>query len=597
MTGVSFMTATASSKSRIPRCPLSRPELDELGKYATADTSIAQRRRGVFSRVKFEQRLRLLRRAYAAGRAAYKKRWESGDLPEEQPALILNTVKPALFSEGDEAQKQERFEERLETAALADAERKANRVYGSGIDWAESGFAQGLDPVSTRSSQWTLAKNLRRFEKYLRKVHCQTFLEAVREIPCDILDEVNNQVPFRNLEQFFDSLHGPNPRAVKLFNLKEQKEEAERTERETKERQHAWLKAQEVELELSGVADLIRKLQRHMRLKGLRMFELFTMIDTSGDGLIDRNELRTALLDICRPPPPPESRLATKKREEAMAQEAEEQRRHEQEKAVMLQRMRASEVSGAGEAFAKLDRFMRKYQLTAKTFFTATDKNSDGQLSVDELYAALQKAKCPMNIRQVRKMVAYLDQDGDMTMDEGELHAAIVEYRAFKRAKMFMNQVLERSSSHEQLLPDRMITLLIRYLIDPLECINGGAFKISLDRFQDAVADARIIPLSKMFRQVRRVQNPELFQEMDLDDDYMVEEKRPLQIETEESPMRSPTPVGGLDEKTIKNGIAALQRIGGGAKALFEDNAPTSLMGDKDAEMKRAKNALSLNVR
>jgi hypothetical protein len=286
--------------------------------------------------------------------------------------------------------------------------------------------------------------------------------------------------------------------------------------------------------------------------------------------------------------------LATKKREEAMAAEAEERRRHDEEKAIMLERMRASEVSGAGEAFSKLDRFMRKYQLTAKTFFIATDKNSDGSLSVDELYQALQKAKCPMTRRQVHKMVSYLDQDGDMTMDEGELQAAITEYRAFKRAKKFMNQVLERSSSHNQLLPDRMITLLIRYLIDPLTAVNGCAYSISLDRLQAAVADARIIPLSKMFRQVRRVENPELFEELDLGDDSYTVPELPAAPGPDDSPQRSPTPMVA-DNGKRESGVAMLKKIGGGSKALFGTAGPESFMGDRDHEMKEAKEALKLN--
>jgi Ca2+-binding EF-hand superfamily protein len=605
--GVSFMTATVSGKGKVPRCPLRRDELEELGAWATADTNAGHRRRGVYQRHRFEMRLRLLRRAYSAGRAAYRARWaaaaDDDPLPEEQPALYLQTGTPAFFNEEEDAEaaKQERFERRLEAVALADAERAANDVIGAGINWGDDLVTreeqEGIEE-HMGVSQWAMAKSLRRLEKYLRSTHCQTLAGVLREIPCDILFEINGLVPFENLHNFFDSLHGPNPRVVKLLSLQEQKALATRQEREEKERQRAWLKAQEVQLELSGVAELIRKLQRHMRLKGLRMYELFTMIDTSGDQLIDRNELRAALLDICRPPPPPESRLATKKREEAMAAEAEAERRHEEEKAVMLERMRASEVSGAGEAFAKLDRFMRKYQLTAKTFFVATDKNSDGSLDVGELFAALQKAKCPMTKRQVRKMVSYLDQDGDMTMDEGELQAAITEYRAFKRAKKFMNQVLERSSSHEQLLPDRMITLLIRYLIGMGGTASGGsAYSISLDHLQAAVADARIIPLSKMFRQVRRAQDPALFEEMGIEDDsYTVEPHTPLpgDGDTADSPLRSPTPAKP-DEGRQKSGIAMLKKIGGGTKALFQDDQPSSFTGDGDLNMKDAKEALKLN--
>ena len=72
-------------------------------------------------------------------------------------------------------------------------------------------------------SQWAMAKSLRRLEKYLRSTHCQTLAGVLREIPCDILFEINGLVPFENLHNFFDSLHGPNPRVVKLLSLQEQK--------------------------------------------------------------------------------------------------------------------------------------------------------------------------------------------------------------------------------------------------------------------------------------------------------------------------------------------------------------------------------------
>ena len=49
------------------------------------------------------------------------------------------------------------------------------------------------------------------------------------------------------------------------------------------------------------------------------------------------------------------------------------------------------------------------------------------------------------------------------------------------------------------------------------------------------------------------------------------------------------------DLQTLEKIAAMLKKIGGGTKALFQDDQPSSFTGDGDLNMKDAKEALKLN--
>ena len=52
---------------------------------------------------------------------------------------------------------------------------------------------------------------------------------------------------------------------------------------------------------MTHIHTLVHTWQTHMRGHSIRLFDLFYMIDKSGDGLIDREELRDALEEIYSP--------------------------------------------------------------------------------------------------------------------------------------------------------------------------------------------------------------------------------------------------------------------------------------------------------
>ena len=79
-------------------------------------------------------------------------------------------------------------------------------------------------------------------------------------------------------------------------------------------------------MERSGVGSLLRTLEKHMGLHGMRLHELFNMMDTSGDGVVDRAELMTALVAVTAPGPGPEARFVMQRHARALA-EAEGARR------------------------------------------------------------------------------------------------------------------------------------------------------------------------------------------------------------------------------------------------------------------------------
>ena len=370
---------------------------------------------------------------------------------------------------------------------------------------AEGGFAP--DPAA----EWELAKVLRGVEKYFRRLKCENLRGAMKSLKLDSMLAATGELPLGVFRRLLGALWETDPRLLALQNIHTRKYASLMAKKDKLEFDLNDLKRQEQELELSGVGAIIRKLQAHMRNHSIRLFDLFTMIDKSGDGLIDKAELRHALEDIYSPGIPLSKRLASKRHMEAMERQAEDEARHAEQQEVMLARMRKSEESGAALAFAKLEQFMRKYQFSSKYFFDHADKDNSGALDVDELHHVLVQSKCDMTRAQVEKMFLFLDENGDMLMSQDELQAAVNEYRAFKRARKFMNRIKERTSHPEQLLPDRQIMTLLRYMVSA----GGEGNHISLKQLQAALDESDTMPMSKLFRQYRRRLNPEIYRELD----------------------------------------------------------------------------------
>ena len=149
--------------------------------------------------------------------------------------------------------------------------------------------------------------------RYFRRLKCQNLRGAMKSLKLDSALESTAELPLGTFRKLLGALWETDPRLVALHKIHVRKLDALMLRKDKLEAAMLDLRQQEQELELTGVGAIIRKLQAHMRLHSIRLFDLFTMIDKSGDGLIDRAELRGALEDIYSPGIPLSKRLASKR--------------------------------------------------------------------------------------------------------------------------------------------------------------------------------------------------------------------------------------------------------------------------------------------
>lgn len=268
------------------------------------------------------------------------------------------------------------------------------------------------------------------------------------------------------------------------------------------------LKAQEHDLERSGTGKLLRALEAHMRDRGMRIFELFLMMDKSGDGLVDRDELMQALLNVTRPGPGPESRLAQRKHMEAVKAERAADAERARLMVLFRARMKAAEESGAAVAFERLERYMRKFQIGAKELFAAVDKSGDGSIDADELFVVLKAAHCPLDRAEVGLLADYLDEDGSGQLSKEELQAAVNDFRKYKRAKKDLHK-LERRLPREpatHILSEKKLKQLMQFLVD---AEDGTA--VAVGRFQALLNGGKTATLAAYFRDFREMEHPEVY--------------------------------------------------------------------------------------
>ena len=182
-------------------------------------------------------------------------------------------------------------------------------------------------------------------------------------------------------------------------------------------------------LEACGAGDVLRKLEGLMKDKGMRIHDVFHIIDESGDGVIDKEELVNGLAKIIQPTKHvAASKLAKeKKRERALAEK--QVRRDDQNR--FLGQIEESERCGADKVIHRLEKFMRKRQMKLSDLFLTLDKGGDGELTAEELMVALEKERLFLGDDEVINLMDFLDKGGDGNIDAKELESAIKLHRRF----------------------------------------------------------------------------------------------------------------------------------------------------------------------
>ena len=117
-------------------------------------------------------------------------------------------------------------------------------------------------------------------------------------------------------------------------------------------------------MEVSGAAEVLRRLDARIRRRGLRVSVLFQQMDTSGDGTVDREELSAMLRKMCQPSAEAKVELARRVRTHRMQRERDDADRVA--KQARVERMELAMASGAMQLMQRLGDFMRERGLRTR---------------------------------------------------------------------------------------------------------------------------------------------------------------------------------------------------------------------------------------
>ena len=221
-------------------------------------------------------------------------------------------------------------------------------------------------------------------------------------------------------------------------------------------------------LEESGTARIMRSIHEIMREKGKTLGQVFNEIDKTGDGVIERGELKgglemlTAASDV--------SKFAVQRELQKKAAEKAETEKHEKIRKEFFDKMAKAKESGVTDVMDKIGGIMRKRQLRIKDLISLKNAGSkskfgrkgkrrgcgDGDESpkkaevspkaADGLVEEINQTITPQDLMNLLKRVdrklditieecvlvcSWIDKDGGGTLSMDELERAICAYRRY----------------------------------------------------------------------------------------------------------------------------------------------------------------------
>jgi len=267
-------------------------------------------------------------------------------------------------------------------------------------------------------------------------------------------------------------------------------------------------------LEESGTARIMRSIHEIMREKGKTLGAVFNEIDKTGDGSIDRSELKgglemlTAASDM--------SKFAVQKELEKKAAEMAEIEARENIRKDFFARMEKAKEDGIAAIIDKIDQTMRKRQLRikdllvlkkglgTKTKFSKGRRKSQGgetkkfgsfgsppkspppakaleeSISPSDLMSLLKKVNKKLDITEEEcvRVCDYIDEGGDGTIDLTELEMAINDYRRYLWEK---EQVVRLERLREMKAAPQMFTKReCNICVNSLDAVGGMDGNIGL---------------------------------------------------------------------------------------------------------------------
>ena len=241
----------------------------------------------------------------------------------------------------------------------------------------------------------------------------------------------------------------PSERQLQVF--KERQSKIAKMERHKKEKERAF-QVKLAAMTRLGVTEVLRKFEAFMRSKGMRLQDLFNIIDEDHSGRISREELFESLMNFVKTEEHPQrtkdKQLAAKNkmREREMRRKIDKQRR------AFARRMAKVEKVGAHNAIIKIDKMMRRFQRTFEFLFG----KKKGLLDVEDIYKQFRGARLTWD--DIERLQDCLG--GEIKVEE--LKRLCTDYMRYSVSPVYKNLTIEQDEDATQplLSYDEILTLL-----------------------------------------------------------------------------------------------------------------------------------------
>eukprot|EP00639_Heterosigma_akashiwo_P013873 CAMPEP_0206361560 /NCGR_PEP_ID=MMETSP0294-20121207/435_1 /ASSEMBLY_ACC=CAM_ASM_000327 /TAXON_ID=39354 /ORGANISM="Heterosigma akashiwo, Strain CCMP2393" /LENGTH=1159 /DNA_ID=CAMNT_0053806469 /DNA_START=117 /DNA_END=3598 /DNA_ORIENTATION=+ len=249
----------------------------------------------------------------------------------------------------------------------------------------------------------------------------------------DLFNEIDTsgdeRLNYDEVAEMINKMNQPSPKARAQAKREEEKRMQRLAQVRAKKARKQALESRRKAAAESGAADVLHYLEAKMRKRGDRMVDLFRDLDTTGDGLISREELRAGLKRFALPSP---RTLAIEKMEqEALEREAEMLKLQRQKEEAMRKKVFEAEESGAASVLAAIDYQIQK-GAKIDLIFQQIDILKTGHISAEGLQMGLQLMNIDLPFSQVKLLVSFMDEDGDGTLDLIEFDRALYTFRQLK---------------------------------------------------------------------------------------------------------------------------------------------------------------------
>ncbi|CAM9248035.1 unnamed protein product [Chrysoparadoxa australica] len=243
--------------------------------------------------------------------------------------------------------------------------------------------------------------------------------------------------------------------------------------------------------EETGAGEVLRGLSKAIETRGLRLIDLFNMLDTSQDGCISHDELKQGVEKIANRKHAAAQSEAEKKEQKVMtALRAKKQATED-----LRQRISAAENASEARVLARIDEYLVSHQIKVVQLFKDFTLSGDMVVSNEEVELGLALMDgMGLTQREVRMVCSFLDTDNSGTINLTEFEEAVRQFRRIRQAEPELGSGAMTLYRHDEIaaLAEHMFVLAGK-CSDVQELTDDGCAGLALtvEEVEQALATAQ----------------------------------------------------------------------------------------------------------